>query len=398
MFSLTSNSNTYTGQFTDDFVRSITGDHLASAKNLAHADVPGSNDGEGGSHFKHGPAMPSHSLKQHSLRTNREMLKQMFATVQLKVTSVCLHGAENHENFEKLQQENPELQCLDVTQLFMEALNTPPSMSQSVGTQFQVLFVKSDTCSILVFQVPSQCWGKMLQTQGHGGGRQDLAVRVSYFLVAQCVRLMRGDSTCIENFEESSLYVNRISNSARVGSTFDASYAGRGGFARVLWDMSKGHAITRTFDLKDMRWIIGYLRQWCGTDLRKTKVAIGLRDLVVTTENNHLHAVDHPTREKVLQDVEYLAKVYLLLDQFESRLAAGKMLRHEEHLKSQISNSLVRIGAARYEKLLCRKSMDGQATQVTYDAAIQKLKEDGVDASVLTSFTLNQCLSAHGYK
>jgi hypothetical protein len=40
----------------------------------------------------------------------------------------------------------------------------------------------------------------------------------------------------------------------------------------------------------------------------------------------------------------------------------------------------------------------GQASQVTYDAVIQKLKEDDVAASVLSSFTLNQCLSAHGYQ
>ena len=40
----------------------------------------------------------------------------------------------------------------------------------------------------------------------------------------------------------------------------------------------------------------------------------------------------------------------------------------------------------------------GQATQVKYNAVIQKLKEDGVPESVLTTFTLNQCLSAHGYQ
>ena len=39
-----------------------------------------------------------------------------------------------------------------------------------------------------------------------------------------------------------------------------------------------------------------------------------------------------------------------------------------------------------------------KASQAKYDAVIQKLKEDGVDASVLTSFTLSQCLSAHGYQ
>ena len=39
-----------------------------------------------------------------------------------------------------------------------------------------------------------------------------------------------------------------------------------------------------------------------------------------------------------------------------------------------------------------------QATQVKYNAVIQKLKEDGVDASVLNTFTLNQCLSAHDYQ
>ena len=43
-------------------------------------------------------------------------------------------------------------------------------------------------------------------------------------------------------------------------------------------------------------------------------------------------------------------------------------------------------------------SAGGQATQAKYDAVIQKLKEDGVPESVLTTFTLNQCLSAHGYQ
>ena len=40
----------------------------------------------------------------------------------------------------------------------------------------------------------------------------------------------------------------------------------------------------------------------------------------------------------------------------------------------------------------------GQATQVTYDAVIRELVERGVPTSVLTIFTLNQCLSAHGYQ
>ena len=43
-------------------------------------------------------------------------------------------------------------------------------------------------------------------------------------------------------------------------------------------------------------------------------------------------------------------------------------------------------------------SAGGQALQVKYNAVIQKLKEDGVPESVLTTFTLNQCLSANGYQ
>jgi len=50
------------------------------------------------------------------------------------------------------------------------------------------------------------------------------------------------------------------------------------------------------------------------------------------------------------------------------------------------------------EELRDFQAAGGQASQAKYDAVIQKLKEDGVPESVLTTFTLNQCLSAHGYQ
>jgi len=281
---------------------------------------------------------------------------------------LSLHGSENCLNFEKLRRETDELKCLDVTKLFMTALNTPSGLLRSVGTVLKVWLVKSSERSIVVYTVPSQCWGRMLQTKGIGGDGQDLAMRISYFLVAQCHRLMRGDITRIENFEGSSLYANRISSSAAVGSSFDALYAALGGFPRDLWNMLKGTKERRNFELKDMRWIIHIVRKWCGGDLAQTNVAIGLHDSVVTTAKAHLHAVDFAARVQVLHAVRALEKVYQKLNWLETRIASGKLSQEDvEYVQAGLSAAVVTIGGARYEKNLCLQSMGGTATQRTFD-------------------------------
>ncbi len=360
LHSLKTEKNTFTGEVTDQLAQSMLGDEEASAENLAHIDCPGTNDGKGDPHFPDGPPMPGSSLTTESHQRNRQMLLKLCKTSTFGVTSLSLHGSENCLNFEKLRRETDELKCLDVTKLFMTALNTPSGLLRSVGTVLKVWLVKSSERSIVVYTVPSQCWGRMLQTKGIGGDGQDLAMRISYFLVAQCHRLMRGDITRIENFEGSSLYANRISSSAAVGSSFDALYAALGGFPRDLWNMLKGTKERRNFELKDMRWIIHIVRKWCGEDLAQTNVAIGLHDSVVTTAKAHLHAVDFAARVQVLHAVRALEKVYQKLNWLETRIASGKLSQEDvEYVQAGLSAAVVTIGGARYEKNLCLQSMGG---------------------------------------